>query len=171
MDTMSSSRSRVACISLAGFVFITGVGGIAGAAADEREDSGKHMFICAGDQARKAPDFLAVVDFDDDSPTYGHVIARANVDGPSAVGNEFHHIGLSADGKMVACGGLLSVLKGQDEVFFFDVSNPHAPKFHSSANPPLSAITDEFHALLTKSAHRGRVHARLDVDMPVAVTA
>lgn len=62
-------------------------------------------------------------------------------------GNEFHHIGLSADGKTAACGGLLSALKGQDEVFFFDVSNPRAPKFRSSANPPLSAITDDFHAL------------------------
>jgi hypothetical protein len=48
---------------------------------------------------------------------------------------------------MVACGGLLSVLKGQKEVFFFDVSNPQAPKFLSSADPPLSSITDDFHAL------------------------
>jgi hypothetical protein len=47
----------------------------------------------------------------------------------------------------VACGGLLSVLKGQNEVFCFDVSNPKVPKFMSAADPPLSAITDEFHAL------------------------
>jgi selenium-binding protein 1 len=135
------------CGCLAGLLGFTGLSAASRTVAGEQEDFARHLFICAGDQARKAPDFLAVVDFDEDSPRYGQVIAKANVDGPSAVGNEFHHIGLSADGKTVACGGLLSVLKGQDEVFFFDVSNPLAPKFHSSANPPLSAITDEFHAL------------------------
>jgi len=115
--------------------------------ARESEAAPRYLFICAGDQARTAPDFLAVIDFDEKSSSYGKVVATAPVVGPNATGNEFHHIGLSADGKTVACGGLLSVLKGQDEVFFFDVSNPRAPKFRSSANPPLSAITDDFHAL------------------------
>jgi 56kDa selenium binding protein (SBP56) len=115
--------------------------------AHEREDSEKYLFICAGDQARTAPDFLAVLNFDEDSPQYGKVIAKAALPEPGARGNEFHHIGLSADGKTVACGGLLSVLKGQNEVFFFDVSNPRAPKFLTSANPPLSAITDDFQSL------------------------
>lgn len=115
--------------------------------ANETENSAKYLLICAGDQARTAPDFLAVVDFAQASPQYGKIIAIAPVQGPSATGNEFHHVGLSVDGKTAACGGLLSVLKGQDEVFFFDVSNPLSPKFRSSANPPLSAITDDFHAL------------------------
>jgi hypothetical protein len=112
-----------------------------------RGQEAKYLFICAGDQARKAPDFLAVVNFDEDSGNYGKVIATAPLSGPGATGNEFHHIGLSADGKTVACGGLLSVLKGQKEIFFFDVSNPAEPKFVSAADPPLSSITDEFHAL------------------------
>jgi selenium-binding protein 1 len=116
-------------------------------AEDHEKKEGKFLFVCAGDQARTAPDFLAVIDFDEDSPEYGKVLASAPVVGPSATGNEFHHIGLAADGKTAACGGLLSVLKSQDEVFFFDVSNPRAPKFRSSAKPPLSAITDDFHAL------------------------
>jgi WD40 repeat protein len=107
----------------------------------------KYLFVCAGDQARKNPDFLAVVNFDEDSRDYGKVIATAPLPEPGATGNEFHHIGLSANGKVVACGGLLSVLKGQKEVFFWDVSNPAAPKFITAADPPLSAITDEFHAL------------------------
>ena len=112
-----------------------------------RAGRGRHLLICTGDQARKAPDFLAVVDFDERSPRYGQVIARAPVPEPGASGNEFHHVGLSADGKVAACGGLLSVLKGQREVFFFDVADPSAPRFLSSADPPLSSITDEFHAL------------------------
>src|SRR5215467_164429 len=115
--------------------------------AQASEAAQRYLFICAGDQARTAPDFLAVIDFDEKSSSYGRVLAKAPVTGPNAMGNEFGHIGLSSDGKTVACGGLLSVLKGQDEVFFFDVSNPRAPKFRSSANPPLSAITDDFHAL------------------------
>jgi hypothetical protein len=113
----------------------------------DRDDEGKFLFICAGDQARTAPDFLAVVNFDEDSPQYGKVIAKSPLPGPGATGNEFHHIGLSADGKVVACGGLLSVLKGQKEIFFWDVSNAAAPRFLTSADPPLSAITDDFHAL------------------------
>jgi selenium-binding protein 1 len=147
MEIMSFSKNRMACGCLVGFLGFTGLSAAPRTAEGEQEDAVRYLFICAGDQARKAPDFLAIVDFDEDSPKYGQIIGKANVQGPSAVGNEFHHIGLSANGKIAACGGLLSVLKGQDEVFFFDVSNPLAPSFHSSANPPLSAISDEFHAL------------------------
>jgi len=115
--------------------------------SDGKRDEPKYLFVCAGDQARKNPDFLAVVNFDENSNNYGKVIAHAPVPEPGATGNEFHHIGLSADGKIAACGGFLSVLKGQKEVFFWDVSDPGTPQFLSAADPPLSAITDEFHAL------------------------
>jgi hypothetical protein len=118
------------------------------AAKHERErGEAKYLFVCAGDQARKNPDFLAVVNFDEDSRAYGKVVATSPLPKPGATGNEFHHIGLSSNGKVVACGGLLSVLKGQNEIFFWDVTDPTAPKFLSAANPPLSSITDDFHAL------------------------
>ena len=116
-------------------------------ALSDDDSYNKYLFICAGDQARTSPDFLAVINFDRDSPDYGKVVATVPFAAPDATGNEPHHIGISSDGKVVACGGLLSVLKGQKEIFFFDVSNPRAPKFASAADPPLSAITDEFHAL------------------------
>jgi hypothetical protein len=152
---MNVFRPRTILFGTLGSLLIAGIFCVAGASRftmgdDEGRRLGKkdrYLFICAGDQARKAPDFLAVVDFDEDSQHYGKVIAKAPLPEPGATGNEFHHIGLSTDGKVVACGGLLSVLKGQKEVFFFDVSNPRTPKFLSSADPPLSAITDEFHAL------------------------
>ena len=64
--------------------------------------------------------------------------------GVNAVGNEPHHVGLSRDGQTLALGGLLSVLRGQDQVFFFDVRNPRHPKFIRSNNPPGASITDEF---------------------------
>ena len=95
---------------------------------DENHRAEKYLFVCAGDQARKSPDFLAVIDFNEKSGEYGKVIATVPFADPDATGNEPHHIGLSADGKVVACGGLLSVLKGQKEVFFFDVSNPLTPR-------------------------------------------
>ncbi len=107
----------------------------------------KYLFVWAGDQARTNPDFLAVINFDEESPEYGRVITTVPLPEPGATGNEPHHVGLSADGRVLACGGLLSVLKGQKEVFFFDVSDPESPRFLTSSDPPLSAITDEFYPL------------------------
>jgi selenium-binding protein 1 len=110
-------------------------------------DDEKYLFVWSGDQARINPDFLAVIDFDERSHSYGRLIATLPLAGPGATGNEPHHVGLSADGNVLAAGGLLSVLKGQKEVFFFDVSKPKSPRFLSAADPPLSAITDDFYAL------------------------
>src|SRR5438128_4871980 len=107
----------------------------------------KYLFVWAGDQSRSNPDFLAVVNFDDHSSSYGAVINRVPLSGAGATGNEPHHVGISSDGKVLAAGGLLSVLKGQPEIFFFDISKPDAPMFLGSADPPLSSITDEFEAL------------------------
>jgi selenium-binding protein 1 len=115
--------------------------------ADHVPASGSYLYIWAGDQARKSADFLAVVDFNQDSPAYGRVVRTVPVTGPGAVGNEPHHVGLSTDGRTLAAGGLLSVLKGQPEIFFFDLSDPAAPALSGSADPPLSSITDEFYAL------------------------
>jgi hypothetical protein len=114
---------------------------------DRHEGREKFLFVWAGDQARTNPDFLAVINFDEGSADYGKVIRAVPLPGPGANGNEPHHVGLSRDGRVLACGGLLSVLRAQKEIFFFDVSNPRAPKFISAADPPQSAITDEFYPL------------------------
>jgi hypothetical protein len=47
----------------------------------------------------------------------------------SRTNNEPHHVGLSSDGRAMALGCLLSLLRTQDQVFFFDVSDPRNPKF------------------------------------------
>jgi hypothetical protein len=104
----------------------------------------KTLFVWAGDQSRTNPDFLAVINFDEHSTHYGEVIRTVPLPGPGATGNEPHHVGLSKDGRVLATGGLLSVLKGQPEIFFFDVSDPDDAKFISAINPPLSSITDDF---------------------------
>src|SRR6267142_1206073 len=100
---------------------------------DGDNDGEKYLFVWAGDQGRTNPDFLAVVNFDERSRDYGQVVTTVPLPGAGATGNEPHHVGLSRDGRVLACGGLLSILKGQPEIFFFDVSNPAAPRFLSAA--------------------------------------
>jgi selenium-binding protein 1 len=106
------------------------------------------LIVWAGDKAHEAPDFLAVIDFDKDSPHYGKILRTiplpAGVLGTGAVGNEPHHAGLSSDGSTLALGGLLSFLRGQPQVFFFDVTQPRHPRFVGSNNPSEASITDEF---------------------------
>ncbi len=113
----------------------------------ESRDDGKPaktLYVWAGDQARTAPDFLAVVDFDEDSPRYGKVIRTVPVPGPGGSGNEPHHCHLSADKNILACGGLLALLRGQNSIFFFDVSDARRPRFMFSTSGTLSNITDDF---------------------------
>lgn len=118
--------------------------GVTAAFADNEENT---LLVWAGDVAHTAPDFVAVIDFDRSSPSYGKVLSTVPLTGRNAIGNEPHHVGISNDGRTVALGGLLSVLRGQDQVFFYDVSDPRHPAFIRSNNPPQSSITDEFAAL------------------------
>ena len=111
---------------------------------DHDERKARTLYVWTGDQARVAPDFLAVIDFDEDSPRYGRVIRTVAVPGPGGSGNEPHHCHLSADKNVLACGGLLALLRGQDSIFFFDVSEPRRPKFMFSTSGTLSNITDDF---------------------------
>ncbi len=112
---------------------------------NSREDAPERtLYVWAGDQARVARDFLAVIDFDEDSPRYGKVIRTVPVPGPGGVGNEPHHCHLSADKNILACGGLLALLRGQNSIFFFDVSAPRHPRFLFSTSGTLSNITDDF---------------------------
>jgi selenium-binding protein 1 len=119
--------------------------------AAEAEDT---LFVWAGDAAHNAPDFFAVVDFDQASPTYGKVLSISPLPEslPSAIplsngaiGNEPHHVGVSADGKTLAGGGLLSILRGQNQNFFWDITNPRAPKFlKANTLPATASIADEY---------------------------
>lgn len=107
-------------------------------------DKEKTLYVWAGDQNRVVPDFLAVIDFNEHSANYGRVIRTVSIPPPGNVGNEPHHCHLSADKNILACGGLLSVLKGQNGMFFFDVSDARNPRFLFSKSAPNSSITDDF---------------------------
>jgi selenium-binding protein 1 len=142
---MTGTTPRRNIVRLAGGVVATGLllGGALAAAPDQE----KTLLVWASDKAHQEADFVAVIDFDRDSPQYGKVLRTVPLEGANAVGNEPHHVGLSRDGRTMALGGLLSVLKGQDQVFFFDVTRPRNPTFIRSDNPPEASITDEFAAL------------------------
>jgi hypothetical protein len=105
------------------------------------------LYVWASDQARVAPDVLAVIDFDRKSPDYGKVLRTVPLPPPGNVGNEPHHCHTSADQTILACGGLLSVLRGQNGIFFFDVTDARYPRFLRSTRAPSSSITDDFLAL------------------------
>ncbi|MBZ5657886.1 MAG: selenium-binding family protein [Acidobacteriia bacterium] len=115
-----------------------------GSSHRDRNERAKTLYVWAGDQARVAPDFLAVIDFDEESHDYGKIIRAVPIPPPGNVGNEAHHCHLSADKKTLGCGGLLSLLRGQNSIFFFDVSNARYPKFLFSTSGSKSSITDDF---------------------------
>jgi selenium-binding protein 1 len=152
----TSTRIRLLHLSLLALFFATSAPAAqaqASLATPQHEEFDRHdrdentIIVWAGDKAHVAPDFVAVIDFDPHSPTYGKVLRTVPLTGPSAIGNEAHHVGISADGKTFVAGGLLSVLRGQDQVFFFDVSQPREPKFIRSDDPPHASIADEFDSL------------------------
>jgi selenium-binding protein 1 len=119
---------------------------------DENDDQGHAghgkeattLYVWASDQDKQSPDFLAVIDFDRKSKTYGKVLGTVAVPPPGNFGNEPHHCHTSPDGLILACGGLLSVLKGQNDIFFFDITDARHPKFLKSTRAPSSSITDDF---------------------------
>ena len=68
----------------------------------------KVLYIWAQDQAHVAPDFLAVIDFDEASSKYGQVINVVPLPPPGNIGNEPHHCHLNSTKTILGCGGLLS---------------------------------------------------------------
>jgi hypothetical protein len=114
--------------------------------ADDGHGGGKDkvLYIWAQDQAQVAPDFLAVIDFDEQSSKYGEVINAVPLPPPGNTGNEPHHCHLNSTKTILGCGGLLSLLKGQNGIFFFDVTNAKKPRFLFSAKAVESSMTDDF---------------------------
>src|SRR3989337_3885049 len=62
----------------------------------------KYLFVWAGHQNRELPDFLAVVDFDQDSKDYGKIITTVSLSRPGHIWNEPHHVGSARDGNILA---------------------------------------------------------------------
>ncbi len=126
-----------------------GIEANAGEAAGEhgQGSDAQYLYIWAGHVNHAVADFLAVIDFDEDSPGYGRIINTVPLPAPGGTFNEPHHMHLSTDGSILGCGGLLSVLSGQPGIFFFDMSNPRRPRFLFSTSDEFSSITDDFFPL------------------------
>ena len=107
------------------------------------------LLVWAGGQAREASDFVAVIDFDRDSPRYGKVLRTVPLPPLLRSPREPHHLGVSHDGRTLALGGLLSIMTDGNEVFFFDISDRRHPAFIKPNNPPNAPISDDFDALST----------------------
>jgi selenium-binding protein 1 len=63
---------------------------------------------------------------------------------PGNTGNEPHHCHMNSTKTILGCGGLLSLLKGQNGIFFFDVKDAKKPRFLFSAKAVESSMTDDF---------------------------
>jgi selenium binding protein SBP56 len=138
-------RARLRGLSILA-ILVLALAGTTLARNDAHDDhkAARTLYVWSGDQARVAPDFLTVIDFDEDSPRYGKVVTTVPVPGPGSSGNEPHHCHLSADKNILACGGLLALLHNQNSIFFFDVSQPRRPRFLFSTIGTLSNATDDF---------------------------
>lgn len=97
-------------------------------AADKKPSSApkgsSYLFVWGGDEARKANDFLSVIDANPSSPTYGKIVATAS---SGAAGTMPHHTEYEfpADGQLFANGWEAG------HTFVFDVSHPLKPRLAS----------------------------------------
>jgi hypothetical protein len=83
--------------------------------------SNEYLMVWTGDADRQQSDFLAVVDSDEGSKTFGKVVATAPV---GSVGNEPHHVpNESFPGGLLFANGFLS-----SRTFVFDIHDPLKPR-------------------------------------------
>ncbi|CAF0995409.1 unnamed protein product [Rotaria sp. Silwood1] len=100
-----------------------------------------------------AADFVAVVDFNESSSTYGQILKIVSLVSNSSNGieqtrNEPHHSAISSDGTYYISGGLLSFLSKQKEIFVWRVPQnvQDGPQFLYAMDIP-GACPDEFLAI------------------------
>jgi selenium-binding protein 1 len=89
-----------------------------------------------------AGDVLATIDATLGSKKFGTVVSTTLT---GTTGAEPHHMGLSADKKTLATGGLLSFLSGLPDIYLFEVgTNPLAPTLKSTITATEGGGTDAF---------------------------
>jgi selenium-binding protein 1 len=91
---------------------------VRGLAPDEHESL---LYVWTRDGDGEADDFVAVVDADPDSPTWGEIVHRASA---GSAANEAHHFGYTVETDRIFAGGLFS-----NEVFVYDTeTDPRRPE-------------------------------------------
>jgi hypothetical protein len=94
-------------------------------AISARAQQGSYLFVWSGDQAKKASDFLAVINADPTSAKYGQVVA--SIAAPGGFGYA-HHTEL----QMPADGFLLANSFGTGRTMLFDLRDPRHPTLATS---------------------------------------
>ena len=91
------------------------------------------LYVWTSDADQNDPDFLAVIDANPTSSTYGTIIATAPTSAPA---NEAHHFGYTVNADRIFAGGLFS-----NRLFIYDVAtDPKHPKLLKTV-PDLAAST------------------------------
>ena len=107
----------------------------------------EYMYVWSGVQGRNAQDRIVTLDYTQGSPTYGQLVSQTLIPNPGGEGNEPHHCGISMDAKTLVCGGLLSMLNGQNSVFVFSLADPANPVLVKSFKTPYADNPDDFVAM------------------------
>ena len=87
--------------------------------------SGHYMFAWAGDKAKKGNDFLAVIDADPSSPSYGRLVTTLVTDQQTKLVHHTEYV-------MPASGMLFANDHDAGRTFIFDVREPLHPKIAAS---------------------------------------
>ena len=117
----------------------------------------KYLFVWAGDDAKKSEDFLAVIDADASSKSYGKPVASIAVPGPSGTP---HHTELV----MPSGGHLLANQHEAGNTVVFDVRDALHPKLLHSCGDlagyahPHTYIRDGQNNILATFQYRGMAH-------------
>lgn len=120
-------------------------------------DKPKYLFVWAGDDAKKSEDFLAVMDADPQSKTYGQTVATVSVPGPTGTP---HHTELV----MSKTGHLLANQHESGQTIVFDVHDPLHPKLLYSYGDlagyahPHTYIRDDKQNILATFQYHGMPH-------------
>ena len=106
-------------ILLSGILACTSLGAIA--QAPPANKPGHYLFVWTADHMKQGNDFLAVIDADPASPTYGELVASADTDIKSV---RIHH----TEYEMPAGGMLFANDHDANQSVIFDLRNPLKPK-------------------------------------------
>ncbi|PSC69777.1 OTU domain-containing protein [Micractinium conductrix] len=89
----------------------------------------------------KCRDVVVTLDATPESATFGSILSVSPI--PNW-GTEPHHVGLVANGSVLAVGGIQAYLRGAPDINLFNVTSPARPRWLTAVDPPLSAVTDSF---------------------------
>jgi hypothetical protein len=130
-------------------LFLLAACGCSPMAMKEAAGGSTHLFAWAWDVDKGAGDFLAVVDVDRRSPTYGQVVTSL----PTAAGRGAHHTEYE-----MSTGQLFANSFDTGRTFVFDLGDPAHPRF-IVCNRGSSRVINIFPLPLTKDSKLLAIHS------------